>query len=106
GDEGGGKGPFGKQISQQIRQPKGHQKGIEIFSRTEQTGENLLANQPKNTARQYRYADHASGARAQAFVLRRNHSASFHSPVGRLMNSQPSLNSLARCAASACTPKV
>src|SRR5437762_14359048 len=51
GDEGGGEGAFGKQIAQQIRQTKGHQKGIEIFSRTKEPGENLLPNQPKNTAR-------------------------------------------------------
>src|SRR5437588_11521051 len=71
GDERGRESAFGKQIAQQIWQPKSHQERVQIFAGAEKSGENLLPNQSKHSRAHYRNTDDAG--RARAYSLRLSH---------------------------------
>src|SRR5438552_10280330 len=58
-------------IAQQIRQPKRHQEGVEVFTGAEKSGKNLFANQSKQARAHNRHANDAG--RAGAYSLRFSH---------------------------------
>ena len=77
GDERRRKRALGEEIAQQIRQPKRHEKRVEISSGAEQPGKHHLANQTEQAARQNGNADHTRRAGAHSPVISRSHRRTF-----------------------------